>query len=690
MEYPSAERLDLVEELHGEPVADPYRWLEDPADPRTSAWVQAQAKLFDAARAAWPHRDRWQAELSTLSSVDVVMPPKARGDRVFLRRHAAGRDHPVLYVREDGAERVLVDPHRLDPEGRTVLETWEPSWEGGLVACQFSANGTEDSLLSVLDVASGKTVDGPIDRVRRSSIAWLPEGRAFYYVRRLPGEERYHRRVYLHRLGTDPSTDTEVFGDGRDKTQFYTVTATPDGRRLAVSAASGTARRTDVYVAELTADSWDSPAFVPVQEGVEARSRLHFVPGSAAGTVWLRTDRDAPRGRIVAGTVAEVAAQSWHELVGEEPDAVLEHVALLASPELGQPVALVAWTRHAVAEITLHALGDGRELGKVPLPGLGTITEFAVPPGAAHEAWFNYTDHVTPPRLLHYDARTDRVEPWEPDPARDSDTRGLISRLETFTSRDGTTVRMFVVSPAGRPDRPRPALLTGYGGFGASMSPVYLPEALAWARAGGVYAAACLRGGGEEGEAWHRAGRGAHKQNVFDDFDAAADHLVRAGWTEPGLLGVKGSSNGGLLMGASLTQHPEKYAAVVCTDALLDMVRFEQSGLGPSWVPEYGSAADPEQFRTLLSYSPYHHVVPGHAYPPVLFTVAEGDTRVDPRHTRKMCAAVQHATAGPGPVLLRVERGVGHGARAVSSAVGLQADCLAFLAEHLGPTPPGA
>jgi prolyl oligopeptidase len=259
---------------------------------------------------------------------------------------------------------------------------------------------------------------------------------------------------------------------------------------------------------------------------------------------------------------------------------------------------------------------------------------------------------------------------------------------KAFQSRDGTTIRMFVISQTGCPDRPRPAILTGYGGFGASMSPKFSEQVLAWVNAGGVFAVACLRGGREEGEEWHLSGCGEHKQNVFDDFHAAADYLVEVGWTSPRQLAIMGGSNGGLLVGAALTQHPEKYAAAVCMSPLLDMARYELSGLGPSWVPEYGSADDPAQLRTLLSYSPYHRVTPGTAYPPVLFTVSDGDTRVDPLHARKMCAALQRASSGNGPVLLRLERGVGHGVRAASRAAALQAECLAFLARHLGLAAP--
>jgi prolyl oligopeptidase len=294
---------------------------------------------------------------------------------------------------------------------------------------------------------------------------------------------------------------------------------------------------------------------------------------------------------------------------------------------------------------------------------------------------------------MHYDARTGEVSVWAA-PGGGRGIRpggyGVSARQESFRSRDGTTVRMFVVSAAGRPDRPRPAILFGYGGFGTSVSAKFSSEALAWARAGGVFAAACVRGGGDEGEQWHRGGRAEHKQNSFDDFDAAADHLLAAGWTEPGQLAIMGISNGGLLTGAALTQHPEKYAAAVCMSPLLDMARYELSGLGPSWVPEYGSASDPAQLRTLLSYSPYHHVRTGTAYPAVLFTAADGDTRVDPLHARKMCAAMQHASSGTGPVLFWLERGVGHGSRAASRRVRLYAESLAFLGAQLGLAAPRA
>ncbi|MFF3837653.1 prolyl oligopeptidase family protein [Streptomyces sp. NPDC001930] len=730
--YPHAERQDVVQELHGVRVPDPYRWLEDAETTETRRWSAAQEALYAAERAAWPGLEQWEAEVAALGAGARVRSPKVRGGRVFWLRQEAGQEHPVLVVAEAGAgagtpsatatatatERVLLDPSALDPSGRTVLDAWEPSVEGDLLAYQVSRDGTEDSLLRVIDVATGEVVDGPSDRVRKSSIGWLPGGGAFYYVRQLdprlnPGEERYHRRVCLHRVGTSPDTDAVVFGEGRDKTQFYSVSVTEDGRWLGITATLGTGRGTDVYLADLSAAPLDRPLLRPVQEGMGAATRLHAVPGTGpADRVWLRTDRDAARGRVVAcrPDALHLGHEAWHEVVPERPDAVLTHLVVLSGPELKNPLGLAAWTRDTVAEVTLHDLVEGRQVATVPLPGTGAVGDFSAVASGGHEAWFAYTDFVTPVRVLHFDARTRRLTRWErdaratgdPDGPGDPDapatgdpavdrptTGGAVTRQVAFPSRDGTTVRMFVISPAGHPDRPRPALLTGYGGFGRTMSPRYRAQVLAWVRAGGVFAWAGLRGGGEEGEAWHRAGSGAHKQNTFDDFAAAADRLVEAGWTEPGRIAIMGGSNGGLLVGAALTQEPGKYAAVVCSSPLLDMVRYELSGLGPSWTPEYGSAQDPERLPVLLGYSPYHRVAPGTAYPAVLLTAADGDTRTDPLHARKMCAALQHATSGPGPVLLRLEHGVGHGDRAASRAAALQAECLAFLASHVGLPPPG-
>ncbi|HTY71790.1 MAG TPA: prolyl oligopeptidase family serine peptidase, partial [Actinomycetes bacterium] len=606
----------------------------------------------------------------------------------FFMRRTAEQEHAVLLtVEADGTERVLVDPCEIDPSGLTTLDSWQPSKEGALLAYQLSEGGTEESVVRVLDVRTGEQVDGPIDRARYTPIAWLPGGTAYYYVRRLApellpaGEEQFHRRVWLHRVGTSPEEDALVFGEGRKATEYFGVSVSRDGQWLQISAAEGTAPRNDLWVAHLPSGPLEAPALIPVQVDVDAQTGLEFCRD---GRVLVSTDRDAPRGRLCVTDPADPTYEQWRDLVPQDPEAVLEGYAVLDGPELDRPVLLTSWTRHAVSELAVHDLATGERLGSVGLPGLGTIGGIIERPEGGHEAWFGYTDHTTTSTVLRYDALSGETSVWAAAPGS-VEVPGVQTRQVTYDSADGTQVRMFVIAPAGaEPDRPRPTVLYGYGGFGLSLTPGYSASILAWVEAGGVWAVAGLRGGGEEGEQWHRDGMLANKHHVFEDFHAAAQWLVSAGWTTPEQLAIQGGSNGGLLVGAALTQRPDLYRAVVCSAPLLDMVRYERFGLGATWNVEYGSAEDAEELEWLLGYSPYHHVADETDYPAVLFTVFDGDSRVDPLHARKMTAALQHATSGTRPILLRAEPDVGHGARAVSRSLDLAADVLAFTAYETG------
>jgi prolyl oligopeptidase len=691
--YPEARRSDDADTLHGILVRDPYRWLEDPDSPETVAWSLAQDALLQAETGGLPGRDRLAERVGELLGAGTVGTPAWRGDRQFFMRRTAEQEHAVLLtVDPDGTERVLVDPVAVDASGSTTLDAWQPSKEGHLLAYQLSAGGTEESVLHVIDVVTGAPVEGPIDRARYSPVAWLPGGEAFYYVRRVraelvPADEaQYHRRVWLHRVGTDPETDVEVLGAGLDMTNYYGVTVSMDGRWLVVGASAGTAPRNDLWLADLSDGRLESPTLRVVQEGVDASTSLHV---GRDGRVYVFTDRDAPRGRLAITTPEDPSYPTWTDLVAEDDEAVLEGWVILdgAGPD-GVPPAdggtlLCTWTRHAMSEITAHAVRTGERTGTVPLPGLGSVTGLAERPEGGHEAWFGYTDHVTPASVFRFDAHTGETSQWATAPGT-VEVPEVHARQVEFTSADGTTVRMLVVAPAKEPDRPRPTVLYGYGGFSIPMTPGYSAGLLAWVEAGGVYAIAQLRGGSEEGEQWHRDGMRDKKQNVFDDFHAAAERLVADGWTTSAQLTISGGSNGGLLVGAALVQRPDLYAAVVCSAPLLDMVRYEQFGLGATWSDEYGSASVAEELQWLLSYSPYHLVREGVDYPAVLFTVFDGDSRVDPLHARKMCAALQHATGGTRPVLLRRERDVGHGARALSRSVALTADTLSFAAWRTG------
>jgi prolyl oligopeptidase len=697
--YPSAHRLDLTEDVRGYNIPDPYRWLEDPDAAERAGWLSAQAELFGSYRDGWSARDCFAATVRSLLDVGSVGTPAWRGSRRFYTRRDPGQEHAVLYTCVDGGpESVLIDPVAIDPSGLTTLDAWQPDKEGRLLAYQISSGGDEESLLHVLEVATGTMVDGPIDRCRYSGVAWLPGGKAFYYVRRLPPsavpatEVQYHRRVYLHKVGAPISEDVLVFGAGRDKTDYYGVSVSRDGRWLAISASRGTAPRNDVWIADLTSASScaEVPELRAVIEGADARTSVHV---GRDGRLYVLTDLDAPRRRLAVASPDDLGGPgTWRDLIPEDAEAVLRDYAILDEPSLAAPMLVVSWSRHAVSEISVHSLATGSRLSSVALPGLGTVGGLVERPEGGHEVWFGYTDYLTPTMVLRFDAVTSTVSTWASVPgkvpaATAAAAAAAQTRQVTFASKDGTAVRMIVMAGPGAAAGPQPAILYGYGGFDISLTPAYSPNILAWVAAGGVYAVANLRGGSEEGEQWHRAGMLDRKQNVFDDFHAAAAALTDGGWTTAGQLCIWGGSNGGLLVGAALTQHPADCAAVVCSAPLLDMVRYERFGLGETWNTEYGTAADPVQLGWLLSYSPYHHVCAGTAYPAVLFTVFTSDTRVDPVHAYKMCAALQHATTSASadrPVLLRAEDRVGHGARAVSKSAELAGDTLAFAARYTG------
>jgi prolyl oligopeptidase len=688
-DYPKAERLDLVEQLHGLPVADPYRWLEDPADPRTVAWSLAQDELVRSCLDPLPGRERLADRLARLHRAGSVRPPAWRCGRAFVFRRLPGQEHEALLVIEpDGSERVLVDPGALDPAGTTTLDAAAPSYEGDRLAYQLSTGGDEESVLFVLDVTTEERLEGPIDRCRYSPVGWMPGGEELYYVRRLPsdavpeGEDQFHRRVWRHRVGADPATDVEIHGAGLDPTNYYDVSVSRDGRWLVVSASAGTAPRDDVWIADLASVDGDR-ALREVQVGVDARAHAWV---ARDGLLYLHTDRDAPRGRLARVDPAAPAYERWVDVVPESLDEVLGDVALLSSAEGAGDVTtvLAVHTRDAVDALSWWDVASRQRLGTVGGVGAGSVSGVTSRLEGGREACIGYTDHVTPPMVLHWSADAPgAVDVWATAPGAGEPPDVHVSRLH-YRSADGTDVHMFVVAPTVEPDQPRPTVLYGYGGFNVPLTPAYTPSMLAWVEAGGVWAVANLRGGSEKGEAWHRAGMREHKQNVFDDYVAAAERLVEDGWTSPDRLGIYGGSNGGLLVGAALTRRPDLYAAVVCSAPLLDMVRYEHFGLGRTWNDEYGTADDPVELGWLVSYSPYHRVVAGVDYPAVLFTTFDGDTRVDPLHARKMAAALQYATSGSRPILLRRERDVGHGARSVSRTVQLAVDQLAFLADRLG------
>src|SRR3954447_3935094 len=650
--YPPTSRGDEVEILHGESIPDPYRWLEQGDDPRTQAWTADQNALTESLLTAVPGRARLRARLDELLSIGALSTPEPVAGRYFYQRRDGRQNQPVLYVREgrDGEDRSLVDPNRLDAQGTTALDWFYPSEDGRLLAYGLSENGSEQSLLHLLEVDSGAPLPDRIPRTRAADLAWLPDSSGFYYTRypapaEVPaGEEHYHRAVYFHRLGTDPAGDPQVFRPA-EKEHWPGVGLSPDGRWLVIGVAR-TFDQTDLYLQDLAAGT---PA-VPVASDLPAT----FDGDVVRGRLYLRTNLDAPTYRLYLVDPERPAREGWREIVPPRADAVLDGFRVIG------PALALSYLARAASRLRLSDL-EGNGVREVALPTIGSLFGLSGE-WDGDEVFYGFTSYTVPPTVYRLALPETAGELWRRVEA-DLDPSRYEVRQVSYPSRDGTEVTMFVVHRTGvSRDGANPVYLSGYGGFNISMTPAFSRSLLLWLERGGVVAIPNIRGGGEYGEAWHQGGMLGTKQNSFDDFIAAAEWLIREKYTRPDRLAAAGGSNGGLLMGAVLTQRPELFAAVVIQVPLLDMMRYHRFLIARLWIPEYGSAEDPEQFRWLRAYSPYHHVRDGVAYPAVLLATAESDTRVDPMHARKMAARLQAATSSDRPVLLRLEAQAGHGA----------------------------
>ena len=674
---PATRTQEVVDTVHGVRISDPYRWLEDGDSVEVKAWVEAQNSYAASLLQARPGRARVRERLAGLLSIGTIGAPEVRGQRYFhTRREGTVQNQPILYVRQglDGADRPLVDPNPMSGDGTAALDWWYPSRDGSLLAYGVSTGGDEKSVLKVRDVATGKDLPVVIPHTRYCSLAWLPDNSGFFYTRypapgSVPaGQENYNRHVFFHRLGTDPVDDPEIFGAERRPEEIIQIDLSPDGRWLTAMVFDGWTR-SDLLVREL---SRQGSRFVPVAQGLDAL----FMGGVVDGTLYVRTNFAAPRYRLLAVDPAHPERPGWKILIPES-DAVLSQFLVVG----GQVVTLAM--KHASSRVAVHG-PDGARLRDIPLPGLGTIERLSGEHDGK-EAFFDFSSYTVPPLVTRCDLETRTTTVWG-KVAADVD----LSRFEVeqvfFPSKDGTRLSMFIVSLKGlKRDGANPTLLYGYGGFDVSQMPEFSRALVLWLERGGVFAEVNLRGGGEYGEAWHRAGMLEKKQNVFDDFAAAAEWLIGKKYTRPDRLGIRGGSNGGLLVGAALTQRPELFKTVVCQVPLLDMVRYHSFRIARLWVPEYGSAESPDQFRYLHAYSPYHHVRKGAAYPSVLLTTADSDSRVDPMHGRKMAALLQTSTGSGQPILLRTETRAGHGiGKPLSKQIDEAADVWTFLFWQLG------
>jgi prolyl oligopeptidase len=675
MSYPQTPSREVVDLLHGEAIADPYRWLEDGDAPETRAWTERQNAFTQAYLQARPARQRIRERLEQLLSIGVLGAPYPVAGHYFYLRRDGAQNQPVLYWRQGihGEDRVAVDPNALNSAGTTALDWFYPSRDGRLLAYGVSENGSEESVLHVLQVEHATLLPDRISRMRAASLAWAPDGSGFYYTRypapdTVPqGEEHYHRAIFYHQVGADAETDALVFQPAQ-KEYWPNVSLSPDGRWLIITIAR-TFDETDLYVQDRTGGG----PLVPVAKDLPASFEGEIVQGM----LFMRTNLDAPTYRLYRIDPSVPIRSAWHEIVPPRPDAVLETVTIAADH------LALGYLEHASSLLELTNY-EGQTIEKVNLPALGSL--FGVTAEwNGREIFYGFSSYTVPPSVYRIDLNTRSGELWRRVPV-DFDPSRFVVRQVSYSSRDGTPVSMFLVHPGDvKLDGNNPTYLTGYGGFNISMTPAFSRSLLLWLEHGGVVAVPNIRGGGEYGESWHQAGMLGNKQNSFDDFLCAAEWLIRERYTRPGRLAAAGGSNGGLLVGSALTQRPDLFRAVLVQVPLLDMLRYHRFLIARLWIPEYGSADDPAQFRWLRAYSPYHRIRDGVAYPAVLLATAESDTRVDPMHARKMAARLQAASSAERPILLRLESRAGHGAgKPLTKVVDELTDSWTFVFSELG------
>jgi prolyl oligopeptidase len=704
VKYPPAPRTDLVDTLHGVLVPDPFRRLEDADDPETVAWVAAEndlcRRLLDS-----PERARVTARLRELHHVSRMSVPVVRGDRVFFTETDGTRGQAVLCLaREDGqaggshafTPLVLVDPNLLDADATTAITVFEPDAAGERVAYGLSRNGSDLQQLLIHDVASGATLDDRLDWVKFASIAWHGEG--FFYTRypepgTVPaGDEQYFCQVWHHRVGEPQSADRRVYHRPDAREVVFDVNVTSDERHLVIASYQGASDHAELHVMRLDGTGV-SGEIRPLTTGFT--SGWHFIDGRE-GRLYFRTDADAPFGRIVRFDLDDGRGEEGEArtVIAESRDTIVD--AAVANGRL-----VVSVLRHASSRLTTWSL-DGDNERVIALPEIGTINGLGA-------QWTNarsfaaFTSFTTPPAIMACDA--DLLVPIR-EGGRPFDPSRYVTEQVWYPSKDGTAISMFLVSrradaggPGGVDDtdakggedasRNGRVLLTGYGGFNISLTPAFDPSDILWLEEGGTIAVANLRGGGEYGDAWHKAGMRERKQNVFDDFIAAAEWLTSNGRAARGSVAIEGGSNGGLLVGACLVQRPDLFGAAICRVPVADMLRYHLFTVGRFWIPEYGCADTAGDFPFLLRYSPYHNVVDGTAYPPTLVMTANTDDRVAPGMAKKFAARLQEAATGAdsGPILLRVETRAGHGAgKPMQKQVEEQTDLHTFLSHYLTRT----
>ncbi len=680
-QYPDTHRSDQVDVLHGVKVADPYRWLEDLNAPETAAWVAAQNEVTFGYLQQIPARDAIRERMTALWDYERYGIPRQEGGRYFYSKNDGLQPQPVLYVADslDAEPRVLINPNTLSEDGTVALAGTYASDGGGLMAYAISSAGSDWKEFRVRDVDTGEDLPDVIKWVKFSGASWTKDGTGFYYSRydepegdELAAINRFPK-VYYHKLGT-PQADDELIYHRPDQPDWgFNAFVTDDGDYLIISISKGTERRNRVAYQNLAQGGGRTVDLL-----TDFDAQYAFI-GNDGERFWFFTDKDAPRGRVIEVNIRTPQPQHWQEII-PQADETLRDVNLVNN------MFVASYLKDAHSVVRIYDT-DGQHVRNVELPGLGTVGGFGGDPDD-RETFYAYTSFTSPTTIYRYDMQTGGSTVFR-RPAVDFDPDDYVTRQVFYRSKDGTRVPMFINHKKGiKLDGQNPTLLYGYGGFNAALTPSFRVHRLVWLELGGIYAIANIRGGGEYGKAWHDAGRLDNKQNCFDDFIAAGEWLIHHRYTSSGKLAIAGGSNGGLLVGACITQRPDLFGAALPAVGVMDMLRFHKFTIGWAWKSDYGDPDDPEDFKVLLSYSPLHNIVPGTCYPAVMATTADHDDRVVPSHSFKFISEMQHAQGCDNPVLIRIETKAGHGGgKPTQKIIEEISDEYAFLVHELAAGP---
>jgi len=679
LSYPPTAKVEQVDQLHGTPVPDPYRWLEDDYSPQTKAWVEAQNKVTFGFLETIEDRQRIKDRLTRLWNYERYGIPSREGGRFFFTKNDGLQNQGVLYTMKslDAEPRVLLDPNKLSADGTMALTGFSVTDNGALMAYSLSSAGSDWQEFKVRDIDTGKDLADAIKWVKSSAAAWTKDGRGFFYSRydepaatnQFKGVN-YFNKLYHHRLGTEQSEDTLVYDRPDQKEWGFSPGVTDDGRYLVIFVWHGTDTRNRFFYKDL-----QQPDAKVVELLNDFDADYSFIDN--IGTVfYFRTDLKAPRGRVIAIDIAKPERSQWREVVPQSADR-LESVSLVNNQFI------VSYLKDARSDVKVFGL-DGKLVRTVELPGIGTAGGFGGKRDDT-ETFYSFTGFTMPTTIYRYDLRDGKSSVFR-QPKVDFNPAEYETKQVFYNSKDGTRVPMFITHKKGlKLNGSNPTVLYGYGGFDISLTPSFSVSTLVWMEMGGIYAVPNLRGGGEYGKDWHDAGTKLRKQNVFDDFIAAAEWLFANRYTNPRKLAIAGGSNGGLLVGACMTQRPELFAAALPAVGVMDMLRFHKFTRGWAWTSDYGSPDDADEFKALFAYSPYHNLKPGTQYPATLVTTGDHDDRVVPAHSFKFAARLQECQVGGNPVLIRIETKAGHGAgKPTSKIIEEAADRWAFLVEMLG------